>query len=714
MKCENCKADVLDLFNFCHRCGKSLQEKALQSTGKPKPEPEPHQTFEQFRKRLSSKRQEKSKEEAKKKKLESPNEVMINIGIMKLVKGILKPVKGKVMTVRVLSNIRKQELLKKGIDKHSAYDRNFEPFQNYALLYPDGSEILTLPGQPTQLFQLDKYKEDIAKPYNRITLYLADRELLGDESDSDLEQESYPKSTVTSTMTSSSTQSVICTSLVETSTKGNSSSDVEESTKATQHATKQHCPSEADLSNNSVIQNKTDKLHSLKDMFPARDEQEVKNAIDSTESLEEAVNLLINADLSLNDAYASLLSTATDNCDDYVTYHDAFDDNLILDETATTFSTDITLQDILNEKKREELKGEEFLRLKIRRHAVWEDVLFKWKRIQPEDITKPIKVQFIGEPAVDHGGPLREFFSLINSAAQKKLMCSGIFRHNISSLERKEFHLYGELTAVGLMQGFPGPKCFTKTVVDYILTGDIGNLTPSIEDIPNAEVKQSLQDLIKISDEEAFKNQATFNCDYRFDAGYCKPFVYLKDKDDLCRSVALHYVIISSITETNQYIQGLKTCNMLDLIRDNPALFRKTFEQQKQLTANFVDDIFEPEYSPKQSNKYAVEQKIVFNFSQYLEDIEQGQISTKVEDKGVVVTLKHVLQFVTGADDIPAIGFTPRPTIKFSHNVLPKRKLSANTCANILTIPVADMEDYSKFAEEFTFCMMNSPGFGVL
>ncbi len=42
------------------------------------------------------------------------------------------------------------------------------------------------------------------------------------------------------------------------------------------------------------------------------------------------------------------------------------------------------------------------------------------------------------------------------------------------------------------------------------------------------------------------------------------------------------------------------------------------------------------------------------------------------------------------------------------------RKLSISTCANILTFPMAGMTDYKKFSDEFTFCMMNSPGFGSI
>ena len=240
--------------------------------------------------------------------------------------------------------------------------------------------------------------------------------------------------------------------------------------------------------------------------------------------------------------------------------------------------------------------------------------------------------------------------------------------HNIASLHEKEFYFYGQFTAFRLLQGFPGPKCFSKTLVDYILSGNNENLKPSVGEIPNTKIKQSLQKLIKITDEQLFKNEASFNFDHRFEAGYCKPIVHLKDKEDMCRLILLHNVILSSAAEINQFIEGLKTCGVLQLMRANPELFRKTLEKQTDLSADLVDNMFDPQFSPKDSNRFRVEQQIIFNFSQYLEDVEQGRVKTAVEGNEVVISLSHVLQFVTGADDIPAVGFTPRPTIQFMHN----------------------------------------------
>ncbi|EDO30340.1 predicted protein, partial [Nematostella vectensis] len=178
-------------------------------------------------------------------------------------------------------------------------------------------------------------------------------------------------------------------------------------------------------------------------------------------------------------------------------------------------------------------QDDQYLRLKIRRQTVWKDTKFKFGRIL-DNLKMPLRVQFIGEPAVDQ--------------------------------------------AIGLMQGFKGPQCFQKTVLDYILSGSLENIDPSIEEIPNSTVRESLSALSNVTDEEEFKNKATFDCDYRFDAGYNKPFVYLEDKKDFIKSIALHYVLLNSVTEVNQYMEGLKTCCMLGLVQAYPEKFRTVFE----------------------------------------------------------------------------------------------------------------------------------------
>ncbi|EDO34037.1 predicted protein [Nematostella vectensis] len=186
--------------------------------------------------------------------------------------------------------------------------------------------------------------------------------------------------------------------------------------------------------------------------------------------------------------------------------------------------------------------------------------------------------------------------------------------------------------------------------------------------------------------------------------------VYVEGEGMYCLLCRKH----KQITEVNQYMEGLKTCCMLGLVQAYPEKFRTVFEVPKKLTAEMLDDFFDVKYSPRDSNKFHAETEVIFNLTQYLEDIKKGQISSILEGKEVVVTLNHVIRFLTGSHGIPAIGFTPRPSIHFNQDN-PNRKLTANTCANQLTLTVdGRIRKYEHFSQDFTFCMFNSPGFGLL
>ncbi len=86
-----------------------------------------------------------------------------------------------------------------------------------------------------------------------------------------------------------------------------------------------------------------------------------------------------------------------------------------------------------------------------------------------------------------------------------------------------------------------------------------------------------------------------------------KPFVTMSDKDEFLRCIALHYTLLVSLREVNRFVDGLKTCNILQLIREEPDMFRSLFEVSKtKLSAEDVDSIFDPKFSPPGSNKFAI------------------------------------------------------------------------------------------------------------
>ena len=75
-----------------------------------------------------------------------------------------------------------------------------------------------------------------------------------------------------------------------------------------------------------------------------------------------------------------------------------------------------------------------------------------------------ITVEFVGEEAVDHGGPLRKLYTMFYDNAPGKLLYgpekSYSFLHDAHRNEKCHFNLFGKFVANRLLKGVQGPHCF--------------------------------------------------------------------------------------------------------------------------------------------------------------------------------------------------------------------------------------------------------------
>jgi hypothetical protein len=101
--------------------------------------------------------------------------------------------------------------------------------------------------------------------------------------------------------------------------------------------------------------------------------------------------------------------------------------------------------------------------------------------------------------------------------------------------------------------------------------------------------------------------------------------------------------------------------------------------------------------------------------------ISDGEIEATRGEEMVKVQLGHILAFMTGSFVLPPISFFPRPSIQWDHSVLaqlengtiPRRRISANTCGNILHIPINEVTiDEDSFITEMNSAIFGSCGFG--
>ena len=151
-------------------------------------------SFEDFYKLRKRDRQRGFKPSSKKKKKSSATvstpkkvvDVKIKVGVAAQSDDSIKIRHGKMLFVSVSTEADREEIIRKAVARHASFDQAFNETLTYLLLYPDFRKVQVIP-RTTELLKLSKYKEAIAKDYNRLMLYLI---LLDDmeECDSDDKQ----------------------------------------------------------------------------------------------------------------------------------------------------------------------------------------------------------------------------------------------------------------------------------------------------------------------------------------------------------------------------------------------------------------------------------------------------------------------------------------------------------------------------------------------
>lgn len=146
-----------------------------------------------------------------------------------------------------------------------------------------------------------------------------------------------------------------------------------------------------------------------------------------------------------------------------------------------------TLEAELHNLQAEVLAGTE-QPITVRRYHVYEDTisLLKSGAVKTNQI---LVVSFAGEPAVDTGGPRREYFTLLlkHIMADANLV-EGSIGHllptqSVNGIITSVYETIGKLMAASIVQGGPPPKFFAESAVEYWLFG-LAGVNVHVDDIP--------------------------------------------------------------------------------------------------------------------------------------------------------------------------------------------------------------------------------------
>lgn len=139
-------------------------------------------------------------------------------------------------------------------------------------------------------------------------------------------------------------------------------------------------------------------------------------------------------------------------------------------------------------------------RINVRRSDIFNDGISAFKRAS-YDTTKVLKVHFIGEPAVDQGGPRREFFRLFLSEMghSSGLFCGWPDRlspaSNSQAVANKTFFICGKVIASMIIQGGEAPRCFNRPITDFIVYEEV-RYSGNLDDIQDKEIQEKLKKVI--------------------------------------------------------------------------------------------------------------------------------------------------------------------------------------------------------------------------
>ena len=124
------------------------------------------------------------------------------------------------------------------------------------------------------------------------------------------------------------------------------------------------------------------------------------------------------------------------------------------------------------------IRVDEYQRIIIRRQFLLQDATKQLQR-GSFDVSKLLRVEFIGEAAIDTEGPRREFLQLLLVELFSK---SGLFEgypgsvtptHNVLALSSDMYTIAGKIIAIGIIQGAPAPYCLAAAVADIVVYNEV-------------------------------------------------------------------------------------------------------------------------------------------------------------------------------------------------------------------------------------------------
>ncbi|XP_039527427.1 G2/M phase-specific E3 ubiquitin-protein ligase-like [Pimephales promelas] len=459
----------------------------------------------------------------------------------------------------------------------------------YILLYPDGSEVINIPG--TQMpFTLKDYKTEIGKQYSRINLFICRQ-----------------KDFIEQVLSSESDSEVVITRKTDESSLADTLPIIPQHTSTPQDRMNSKIDSTVEPSQGSG-QGHVEEIM----LSDSEDDRPGTSAHVATQNW---------CYRKYMEVYAPVTTEEDDEL--LITAH-GLDLPVPIEEQNSVTAPDIILNLALV------IDRKSVSRFNITRSNVWDGAVRGFKRVSYSEFND-IFVKFsddagLLEEGLDTGGPRRELLTLLMSCLQNRPIFDGppyrrYLVYNSVAVREDEYFLAGKMIAVSIVHGGPGPHFLSKDLVNHIVGQP--SFSATLEDVTDEGVVKVLREIQIATTLESLQELILKNSTLLQTAGCFRCMKSIEEKHRIVEEYVRWYVMDRNHSVIKRFKDGLATLQFLTALKQHPSVLASYLcHTDKKLTASDLESLFKAELSPVGSKQRQEESKTLCFWSDYLLDCE--------------------------------------------------------------------------------------------
>ena len=256
----------------------------------------------------------------------------------------------------------------------------------------------------------------------------------------------------------------------------------------------------------------------------------------------------------------------------------------------------------------------------MRRKVPFFRVLSLWQHeARKASPMQKLTVKYVGEDGIDTGALAREFLTDCMDSMRSDMFPNGCPVDSTYHIQNGNFRTCGQIAAISLAQGGPSPSLFEECVYNTLINPDIDMMKLNIDE----HLSKSEKELV-----EKIKNDVKGNQDIILDHGYTG-VIDVDHVDEIIGSVVIS-LVNKRILYLKEFMQGLSLYGIDELLKKVPDLCKSLFVHgfiQDNVDANYLFSCMQPEFSEPGTSRRALEERVVDNFQDFLNNIEDTNVT---------------------------------------------------------------------------------------